>query len=180
MGETRPPKRAKLFCGLLSGDLDLLVESRRRLTAQLGKIDLVSDIWPFDATDYYAYEMGEDIKRQFVFFEQLISVERLPEIKLLTNALELRLCDDLALPPETRPVNIDPGYMTLSKFVLATTKDYSHRLYLQGGVYAEVTLHYEDGRWQPWIWTYPDYAADTYHAFFQQARELYKKQLSEW
>ena len=179
MGQAKPPKRAKLFCGLLSGDEDLLAETRRRLTAQFGPADLVSDIWPFDRTDYYADEMGDDIKRQFVFFEQLVSVERMPEIKRLTNALELRLCDDLALPHQTRPVNIDPGYLTLSKLVLATTKDYSHRLYVQGGIYAEVTLHYEKGKWQPWPWTYPDYAADTYHAFFEQAREVYKKQLQE-
>ena len=179
MGRTRPPKRAKLFCGLLSADEDLLVQTRRRLTAQFGPADLVSDIWPFDCTDYYADEMGDEIKRQFVFFEQLVSVERLSEIKRLTNALELRLCDDLALPHEARPVNIDPGYMTLSKLVLATTKDYSHRIHVQGGIYAEVTLHYEKGQWQPWPWTYPDYAANTYHAVFERAREVYKRQLQE-
>ena len=156
-----------------------MTEARRRLTAQFGPIDLLSDVWPFDSTDYYADEMGEDLKRQFVFFQQLISVERLAEIKRLTDALEARLGSDLALPQETRPVNIDPGYLTLSKLVLATTKDASHRLYLQSGIYAEVTLHYQNARWQPWPWTYPDYAADTYYTFFEQARELYKRQLAE-
>ena len=179
MGHVRPPRRVKLLCGLLSGDEDLLAEARRRLAKQFGPIDLVSDIWPFDDTDYYADEMGDAIKRQFVFFEELCSVERLPEAKRLTNVLELRLCDELALPHATRPVNIDPGYMTHSKFVLATTKDYSHRLYLSGGIYGEVTLHFESGDWRPWPWTYPDYAADTYHAFFRQAREVYMRQLAD-
>lgn len=177
MGNIRPPKRAKLFCGLLSGDEDLLAEARRRLARQLGDLDLISEVWPFDATDYYADEMGEDIKRQFVCFADLFSVERLPEVKRLTNALELRFCDELVLPHATRPVNIDPGYLTHSKLVLATTKDYSHRLYLGEGMYGEVTLHFEHGDWKPWPWTYPDYAADTYHAFFRQAREAYMRQL---
>ena len=97
----------------------------------------------------------------------------------MTNALEIRLCNDLALPQEARPVNIDPGYLTLFKLVLATTKDSAHRLYLQSGIYAEVTLRYQNSRWQPWPWTYPDYAADTYYGFFERARELYKGQLSE-
>ena len=177
MGQIRPPRRAKLFCGLLSGDEDLLREAGRRLTKQFGAIDQTSDVWPFDSTDYYRDEMGDDIKRQFVFFEDLISVDRLPEIKRQTNALEAAFCHDLAVLPETRPVNIDPGYLTLSKLVLATTKDYSHRLYIRDGIYAEVTLHFESGKWRPWSWTYPDYAADTYHGCFQEARERYKQQL---
>jgi len=178
MGSVRPPRRAKLFCGLLSGDEDLLAEARRRLGRELGPVDLVSDIWPFEATEYYRDEMGDRIRRQFVCFEELFSIERLPDVKRTTNAIELRLCDDLALPHATRPVNLDPGYLTLSKLVLATTKDYAHRLYIGRGMYAEVTLHYQRGGWQAWPWTYPDYAADTYQAFFQEARETYKRQLT--
>jgi len=178
MGSVRPPKQAKLFCGLLSGDVDLLAELRRRLAKQLGPMEAVSEIWPFDCTDYYRDEMGDDIKRQFVVFEELFSVERLPEVKRLTNALEERFTEDLGSPAGIRPVNLDPGYLTLSKLVLATTKDYAHRLYVQAGIYAEVTLRYESGDWRPWPWTYPDYAADTYHPFFRQVREAYKRQLA--
>jgi len=75
-------------------------------------------------------------------------------------------------------VNLDPGYLTLSKLVLATTKDYSHRLYIGGGMYAEVTLHFENGDWRAWPWTYPDFAAGTYHSFFRQVRESYRQELS--
>ncbi|MHC4091306.1 MAG: DUF4416 family protein, partial [Planctomycetota bacterium] len=179
MGSVRPPQRAKLFCGLLSSDVDLLAEARRRLATQLGPIDQVSGIWPFDCTDYYRDELGDDIKRQFLVFQELFSVERLQEVKRLTNALEEGLSRDTAMPAGLRPVNIDPGYLTLSKLVLATTKDYAHRLYVGGGIYAEVTLHYERGDWKPRPWTYPDYAADTYRAFFRQAREAYKQQLAK-
>ncbi|MCK4657964.1 MAG: DUF4416 family protein [Phycisphaerae bacterium] len=177
MGTVKPPPRAKLLCGLLASDLDLMKEAIRRLRAHFGPIDLESETWPFDQTDYYEFEMGTGIGRRFVFFEELVSVERLAEIKRLTNDLETSICDDVLQPHDRRPVNIDPGYMTLSKFVLATTKDYSHRIYVGRGIHAEVTLHYADGVWQPYPWTYPDYAAHTYHEFFESAREKLKQQL---
>ncbi|MCP4251244.1 MAG: DUF4416 family protein [bacterium] len=178
MGTVRPPRRVKLFCGLLTGDADLLAEARRRLGKQLGSIDSASNVWPFEATDYYRDELGPDVLRQFVSFADLISVERLPDIKRLTNSLELRFGEDLAMPEGLRPVNLDPGYLTLSKLVLATTKDHAHRLYIGGGMYAEVTLRFEQGGWHPWPWTYPDYAAPTYRAFFAEVRQAYKRQMS--
>ncbi len=168
-----------LICGVLATDEDLLAEARRRLSAQLGPLELISPVWPFDFTDYYEPEMGTEIKRQFVTFKELMSVDRLPEIKRLTNAMELRFCDDLALPHATRPVNLDPGYLTHAKLVLATTKDASHRLYLGGGIFGEVTLHYKHGSWRNWPWTYIDYAGDTYTGFFEQARQSYNDRLGE-
>lgn len=178
MGAIRPPKRAKLFAGLLTGDVDLFTLAERRLAEHFGPIDLRSDVWPFNATDYYEPELGTDVLRKFVFFDELVSIERIAEIKRLTNDIEQRLCDDLGRPPGARPVNIDPGYITLSKLVLATTKDHAHRIYLQRGIFAEITLRFEAGAWQPWSWTYPDYAASTYHAAFTQSRERLKQQLS--
>ena len=177
MGTVKPPPRAKLFCGLLASDLDLMGLAIRHLLARFGPIDLESEVWPFTQTDYYRIEMGGDIQRRFVFFDELTSIERLGEIKRWTNDLEARICDDASRPHDRRPVNIDPGYMTLSKLVLATTKDHAHRIYLDHGIYAEVTLHYESGAWRPYPWTYPDYAADTYHACFESARRRLKEQL---
>jgi hypothetical protein len=179
MGHIRPPKRAKLFAGLLVGDVDLLALAKRRLKEHFGPIDQESDIWDFNSTDYYEPELGPDVKRQFVFFDELTSIERLPEIKRLTNDIELAVCDQLALPHATRPVNIDPGYLTLSKLVLATTKDHAHRVYVARGIYAEVTLNYEHSQWRSHPWTYPDYAAETYHAAFTTARNRLKEQLSQ-
>ena len=179
MGTLKPPPRAKLFCGLLASDLDLMSLAVRRLRKHFGPVDLESQVWPFDETDYYRAEMGDQIKRRFVFFEQLISVERLSDVKRLTNDLETRICDETLRAHNRRPVNIDPGYMTLSKLVLATTKDYSHRIYIDRGIYAEVTLHYENGAWRPYPWTYRDYASDSYHACFHSARERLKSQLKE-
>jgi hypothetical protein len=91
--------------------------------------------------------------------------------------LERPLAGETPAPQAPRVVNIDPGYLTLSKVVLATTKDYSHRLYLRDGIYAEVTLHYESGVWRPWPWTYRDYASGQYSEFFERVRESLKQQL---
>jgi hypothetical protein len=135
-------------------------------------------VWAFDSTDYYELEMGEGLRRQFVSFEKLIDPGELAQQKLLSNELERGICYECGLPPDQRRVNLDPGYLSLSKLVLATTKDYSHRLYLRDGIYAESTLHYEDGRWMGWPWTYPDYAGGQYHEFFGQVRELYKAKLN--
>lgn len=179
MASLRPVKPVQLFCGLISGDPDLMDRAVRLLKGYQGPTDLVSATWPFDMTDYYLSEMGEDLLRRFVSFEKLIDPGALAGIKLLTNDLERRICADLALPEDRRLVNLDPGYVTLAKVVLATTKDYSHRVYLRDGIYAESTLRWLEGRWQPWPWTYPDFASDRYHDFLTELRSHYKQKLNE-
>ena len=177
MGAIRPPRPVNLICGLIANDPDLMDRAVRLITEYTGPTDAASTLWPFDTTDYYQVEMGGNLQRRFLSFDRLIDPVELAALKILTNQLEARLCRDCGLPETHRPVNLDPGYLTTSKLVLATTKDYGHRVYLRDGIYAEATLHYVDGRWHPWPWTYPDYADSRYHAFFDQVRELYKQKL---
>jgi len=165
------------LAGLLSADVDILALARRKLAERFGPVAFESDTWPFTQTDYYEPELGPAILRRFFFFNDTISVERLAEIKRLSNAIEERISRDCLRPPGVRAVNIDPGYITLYKLVLATTKDHAHRIYIQQGIYAEVTLRFAAGRWEPWPWTYPDFAADTYHTAFVRARDLLKSKL---
>jgi len=178
MGTAKPARPAKLIVGMLSNDVDLLHRARQLLSRLFGPVDLESDLWPFDVTDYYEPEMGPGLQRQFLSFEALIQPGRLAHIKHTTNDLEARICRECAVPPEFRRVNLDPGYVTLGKLVLATTKDRAHRVYLAEGIYAEVTLRFEKGQWRAWPWTYPDYAADTYHAFLTRVRQRLAEQLS--
>lgn len=178
MGVIRPARPVNLICGLISNDRDLMARAVHLLSEYAGPVEERTEFWPFDFTDYYALEMGESLERQFVSFERLIDPAELRHQKRLTNELESRICRDCALPDTQRPVNLDPGYLSLSKLVLATTKDYSHRIYLGGGIYAESTLHYEAGGWRPWPWTYPDYADSRYHAFFERVRERLKAKLN--
>jgi len=172
MGTAREPQPVKLIASLLTGEPDLLPRVREALAAAWGPIDLESDLLPFDHTDYYAGELGPNLQRQIVAFEQLIPPAELPAAKLLANELEQSLSAG-----GRRRVNVDPGYVALGKLVLATTKDHAHRLYLGQGVYGEVTLAYQQGRFRPWPWTYPDYGSEAYCALFARIRDRYKAQL---
>jgi hypothetical protein len=174
MGTAQSPQPVKLIASLLTGDTALLAEVKARLSQILGPIDFESDLLPFDHTDYYAAEFGPDLRRQIVTFEQLVDPGELPAVKRRTNEVEW----SLAIEGQRR-VNVDPGYVSLGKLVLASTKDHAHRLYLGQGIYGEGTLVYQRGHFRPWPWTYPDYGSDRYCALFDEIRERYKAQLRE-
>jgi len=178
MGKPEKPALVKLFTGVLTGSPETIFEVRNELESLFGRVDEASQLFPFEYTDYYDDGMGERLKKKFFAFQSLVSPEELVEIKLQTNELEKELAGKLETEV-ARPVNIDPGYVGLSKMVLATTKNYSHRIYLQRGIYAEVTLKYENGRYKPLPWTYPDYRSEEYLDFFHVIRERYSKQLKE-
>ena len=175
MGQARSPQPVKPFCGVLAGRSEWLDRAGEALKREMGAVELVSDTWPFDTTDYYEDEMGPGLLRRFYSFRDLMDPENLVGAKLATNRIEERLAKELGVAPK-RPVNLDPGYVSLDKLVLATTKDYAHRLYLRSGIYAEVTLRWRGGRWEPWEWTYPDYRKPEYHEFFVRVRNACAEQ----
>jgi hypothetical protein len=162
----------KLVVGMLSADPSLLAQAAERLTALFEQPDYLSPILPFAFTDYYLGEMGPGLLRQFIAFARLIAPEELPPAKLRTNAEEAELAQ-----AGHRRVNLDPGYLSAGKLVLATTKDQQHRLYLGQGIFGEVTLRYRQGAWRPWDWTYPDYRSPEYGRIFAAIRALYLDQL---
>jgi hypothetical protein len=172
MGKVEEPLPVRLIASTFAASRELLEEVRVRLGQEFGPIDYESELLPFDHTTYYTVEFGENLKRRFVAFEELVHPGKLAEIKLLTNSLEMEWAVE-----GKRRINIDPGYVSHSKLVLATTKNHAHRIYLGQGIYAEVTLHFRDGTFQPWPWTYPDYASPPLIAIFNQIREVYVKQL---
>lgn len=178
MWEPKEPKPVKLLVGILAADERCLMMARDGLAAALGALDLTSDVWPFDQTDYYTSQIGSHILRQFVSLEQLIDPGALASLKHRTNALEQQLAAALALPLP-RPVNLDPGFIEPSKLVLATTKNYSHRIYIGDRMYAEVTLIFDKGTWRPLPYTYPDYHRQEYLDFFAQVRNRLMQQLRE-
>jgi hypothetical protein len=144
---------------------------RDRAIEQFGGVWLVSEPFDFTETDYYTPTMGTDLKKQFIAFERPIGPEELAGIKRATNDWEAEYAA-LGRHPEPRPINLDPGYITPAKLVLASTKDHAHRIYLRDGIYAEVTLAYRGRKWQPNEWTYPDYRRDDFQRFFTECREL--------
>jgi hypothetical protein len=151
---------------------------REQLARTFGPVGLASDVFAFNQTIYYEATMGADLKKQFFAFRDLVSPDSLPVIKHHTNALERELAGRYGYP-EPRPLNLDPGHLSLGKFLLATTKDQAHRVYLRDGIFAEVTLRYEAGAFEPWRWTYADYRQECVRAFFQQARDYYRQRLRE-
>lgn len=172
MGTLRPPKQAKLFVGLLAGSSERFADCARRLSAEYGPVDLQSVILPWAYSDYYGDEMGPGLHRRFLFFECLIDPGDLSLIKLNTIGMEKHLSVPGPSGPR-RTVNIDPGYLTEAKVVLATTKDYSHRIYVGNGIYAEVELLYSRAsrNFEPTEHTYPDFRTDACRALFREARE---------
>ena len=144
-----------------------------KLTTRFGQTDYISPAMDFSKyTSYYHKEMGEGLTRLFVTFKELMDRTRLPDIKQATIALEAELAQE-----SKRRVNLDPGYLTLGQLFLASTKDNFQRIYLRDGIYAEVTLYYEQGRYRTFPWTYWDYASEEYHMVFKTIRTDYKKQL---
>ena len=174
MGQIRQPRPVKLIVSMFTGDRTLLGLARSALDSRFGRIDYESELLPFDHTSYYEPEFGAGLLRQVVAFAELIDPGRLADVKRTTNDMEMAQAVG-----GRRRVNLDPGYVSLSKMVLATTKDYSHRVYIGRGIHAEVTLHYRKGAFCPWPWTYPDYASAPYLAIFAKIRELYVMQLCE-
>ncbi len=174
MGQIKIPQSVKLISGLLAGDEGWLERGRAALAERFGPVDLESEVIPFDFTSFYEKELGKEVLRQYISFENLIPPGGLVPIKLATNEMESGLSGG-----GLRKVNLDPGWLDLSKMILATTKDATYRVYLGEGIYGQSTLFYMDGTFRPWEWTYPDYRQETAVTFFNRVREVYKKQLRE-
>ena len=139
MGMVRKPELVKLFTGIIAESNKLIDNLTQKLAEQWGEIDVESKSIRFDFTSYYENEMGKNLVRKWIGFNKLINPGELAEIKTQTNNIERENA-----VAEKRRINIDPGYLALSKVVLASTKDFSHRIYLGKGIYPEITLLYKE------------------------------------
>ena len=157
----------KLVVGLLCADRKLLEQAQSALTEGFGTITVKSPEIPFSFTDYYEKEMGPNLVRQWVGFHGLIESEQLSDFKRTTGSLEKRFLG----PNGKRRVNLDPGTLSLHNLVLASTKGFAHRIYLRDGIYADLTLLFQSGKFQPLPWTYPDYQTPVCHEFLMRCRK---------
>ena len=135
-------------------------------------MDFLSMSGAFNCTAYYNDEMGREIRRQTAAFVNLVAPESLPDIKLRTNEIETNLLRD-----GKRQVNIDPGLLSAERFVLATGKNFTHRVYLRDGIYADLTLVYQKGAFRPLPWTYPDYREPEFLHYLSVLRKKLRFQL---
>ena len=177
MSKRRRPDASLLVVACFSRHQQALDWAQARLQETYGACQSVSPDFDFHHTDYYLPSMGAGLKKRLLVFDALQCADILPEAKIFAIGLE----NDLARRgqfPEERPLNVDPGLLQLGKFLLATTKDQGHRIYLRDGIYAEVTLRYEAGKFEPWPWTYADYREPALRLFLEEARAaLYQKTL---
>lgn len=144
-----------------------------KLAEQWGSPALVSPTFSFAETGYYDAAMGAGLGKTFLAFDAAYDPGELAAVKHRTNAWEAEYAA-LGRHDESRPLNLDPGYVTAAKLVLASTKDHAHRIYLGQGMYAEITLFYRHGAWQAHEFTFPDYRRADYHAFFTACRNRLK------
>jgi hypothetical protein len=172
MLEIKLPLPVKFICAFLYREENIYLAAKKILCRKFGTIDFESERIDFDFTDYYENEMGKPLFRRFLSFVKLQDASAFVKIKLFCIKVEKKFSEN-----GKRNVNIDPGYLTEAKLVLTTTKDYSHRVYLAKGVYAETTLYYNDAKFCDFNTTYPDYRTAKYKQILLSIREIYHGQL---
>lgn len=171
MGAAREPPPVKIVVALLAARRDLLGEAEAALADELGAVELRSDVEAWAWSRYYAAEMGTELWRRFAALQALVPSVGLVDLKEATNRLEERWREGGG-----RRVNLDPGYVDVDKLVVASTKAAAHRLHLGRGIHAECALRFENGRFEPWSYTYPDYRTPAAVEFFTRVRRRLKQQ----
>lgn len=165
------PGLVKFIIGILYTDAQILEQALRLLEKHYGAIDFISATFDFTISDYYIPEMGAPIFRKFIAFEKLIHPKALAQIKIDTNKIENQLTRE-----GKRKVNLDSGYMDFDKVVLASAKYNGNKIYLDHGIWADLTLHYEKGKYNPYTWSFPDFKQGIYNDLFLEIRTLFKRQ----
>ncbi len=174
MGVVNRFEKEKLVIGVLISRLELMDSVKDALKSRWGAIDLETEPFIFDFTDYYNPEMGTPVYRCFFSFAELIEPEALADIKLCTNDIEAGFAEG-----RNRKVNLDPGILSLSKFILATTKNNVHRVPMRCGIYGELTLQFKNRDFHPLEWTYPDFVSRKNRDILIRIRDIYRQQLRE-
>ena len=166
---------------MITSDKNLFNPYEEVLIKRFGEVDIESNIQPFDFTDYYEEEFGQHLIQKLFSFSTLIRQDELAEIKIITNGLENNIDNNIEkniIHPK-RKINLDPGYITLDKYILASTKNGPSRIYLNQGIYAEITLRFINKSFAPCEYTYPNYKTNEYINFLNSVRLKYKLQLRE-
>ena len=175
MGKISKPPLVKLFFGIISGFEEIVRKAEDNLKQHFGDIDQRTEPIRFNFTDYYTPQMGKNLWRRFISFKELIDPGLLADIKILSNQIEADYASQTT--KVSRPINLDPGYVSAANMVLASTKNYVHRIYLGKGIYAELEYIFARNSAHPLKWTYPDYRTKEYKEFFLQIRSIYLSQL---
>lgn len=171
MAEIQPVAPVKLIAAILWSQQSALDQTLDLLSESFGAIDFQSADYPFDLTDYYQSEMGENLKRRIVAFHDLIAPETIAEAKQTTNTMEMIISGCPA-----RNVNIDIGFMDHNKLVLASVKDAGQKIHLRQGIYADMICRYQAGQYLALPWAFPDFKDNRYRSELLAIRKIYLAQ----
>jgi hypothetical protein len=174
LSKPKEPLPAKLGIGIIYQDKRAVDSVWPTMEKIWGAFDVISEVRPFDYTGYYEEEMGRPLYRRWAFFKELVPQDRLVEIKW--QALEI---EKQWTVREKRRLNLDPGLITAERLVLATGKNFSHRIYLGQGIFGDLTLVFSKGTYRPLAWTYPDYKDEQAIGMLNKIREKYLRQISD-
>lgn len=177
MAEIKAFQPVKLICGVIFSNEEHLRKVEDRLIELYGPADSRSLPFEFNLTDYYESQMGKVLKRTFFSFRDLIPPERLSEIKVRSNGMEKEIRKEFRVA--LRIVNLDPGYLTRAALIMATAKDFSHRVPLADGIYAHLEFLFTKNGIRRLDWTYPDFLKEEYQTYFLGVRKTYLNQLKQ-
>jgi hypothetical protein len=178
MGQPRTPRLVTPLVAMLAGEQSWFEAARTPLEELFGPVELESPLYAFDKTEYYDTSMGKALKRQFFTFKKLADPAGLVDWKLTTNQLEEQLKTKHSVPAGVeRPINLDPGYLTGAKLILASTKDFAHRIYIRDGIFAEITMGFRGDAWVSHDFTFPDFKSGMYDEFLKKARDWHLRKV---
>ena len=163
----------KAVLGVLFQEEEYYQELQHHLETVGVEIEFESESLRFDSTDYYEKEMGTELRRIFLSLKGIFPVEESVLFKLETTEWEHRWRES-----GLRSLNLDPGYLDLSRVVLLSGKEGSHKIYLRNGVWADLVLLKDKGGYRNFPWTFPDIRIGRYDDFFLQLRAEFKKEKS--
>ena len=170
MGQIYEFEKEKLIVGVIYNDMQIYDKAIKKLTEEFGEIDGESDRFSFshEFSDYYDGELGGEGMRVILSFKEPVDASRQAEIKIFTNKIEEELSRD-----GNRLINLDPGFISHGRLMLATTKKTGFRIPLADGIYTELTLFWAKGGWHKLPWTYRDYQSETVQKFITRVRKVY-------
>ena len=166
MGIPQAFEQEKLIIGVIYHDTDVLAAATKILVERFGEIEDKSHEYSFskDFSSYYDGELGGEGTRVIYSFKNTVDPELQAEIKEFTNEIENKF---------SRRINLDPGFISSGRLLLATTKPIGFRIPLKRGIYTELTLYWARGAWHKLPWTYRDYQDEKVQKFITKVRKSY-------
>jgi len=172
MARIQKPPPGQLIVSIIYSHIDAVVDALRLLEKQFGRVRCETVDIQYTNTDRYEEEMGSNLVRRLFSFEKLVERDSLPEIKSVCQEIERQLGDQVG-DFVFRAANLDPGVLTPDNLVMASNREYNHRIYLADGVFAEIQLIWAHGQFTRLPWTNHDFCDDEVVDFLIRVRQTF-------